>query len=197
MNNIYVFDMGHVILRPSDLKGMFEEMETNCDYQTFKKLFYNSEYSNLVYSGKINDELFFGLIKIETGSKKTVKELKDLYIKYKGNLYEETIDIINKLKENNNIVCLLSNLKVIDYMYLRSIMDMNVFDRVYLSYNMGCAKPDIKIYQKVIDDLGTNKFYFFDDSMKNVNSALSLGIDAVNVTGENIKNYFSKKLILK
>ena len=197
MNNIYVFDMGRVILKSSNLRGMYEEMNAECDYQTFKNLFYNSEYSNLVYSGKISDNLFFGLIKLETGSKRTIDELKYLYIKYKGNIYEKTLDIIKQLKDTNNMVCLLSNLKVIDYLYLSSLIDMNLFDKVYLSYNMGCAKPSIEIYRKVINDLGTNNFYFFDDSTDNVNSALSLGINAINVTGDNIEQLFSKQLLLK
>ena len=71
------------------------------------------------------------------------------------------------------------------------------FDKVYLSYNMGCAKPDLEIYKKVIDDLKTNNFYFFDDSIDNVNSALSLGINAINVTGDNIEQLFPKQLLLK
>lgn len=197
MKEIFVFDMGCVILKPAYLKGMYEEANTNCDYKEFKDLFYDSEYSQRVYDGSISDNEFFKIIKDKSKSKESIEELKMLYLKYKGEVYSSTMKIINQLREDGNMICLLSNLKEIDYAYLSSVIDMQLFDKTYLSYLMGMAKPSAKIFQAVINDLGTNQFYFFDDSLKNINMASSLGINAYNVTGENIEDYFEKNLILK
>lgn len=197
MKKIYVFDMGHVILKPTNLKSMYMEACVDCDYQYFKNLFYNSRESIWVYGGFIDDDTFFRILRDKTGSKITVDELKELYLKNKGGVYEDTINIIRKLKKENNIVCLLSNLKVIDYEYLSSVVDMNMFDKVFLSYIMHMVKPENKIYEEVIKELGTNDFYFFDDTPINVQNAKGLGIDAFNVTGDDIKNCFEKRLILE
>lgn len=194
MKDIYVFDMGHVILKPSNLKKMYLESCSNCNYDEFKKLFYDSSFSNDVYSGLINDDMFFKAIKEKSNSKKTIKQLKTMYLKYKGEVYLDTIEIIKNLKENRSMICLLSNLKEIDYQYLSSVVDMSDFDKVFLSYMMNCAKPDPKIFQKVIQELGTNNFYFFDDNEENILTAKELGIDAYNVTGDTIKECFVKKL---
>ena len=197
MKEIFVFDMGCVILKPSYLDKMYEEANTDCEYKVFKDLFYNSEYSQKVYDGTINDDEFFKIIKEKTNSKKNIEELKMLYLKYKGDVYSSTMNIIKKLKEDGNTICLLSNLKELDYNYLSNVIDMNLFDKTYLSYLMKMSKPNKKIFQKVINDLGTNRFYFFDDSIKNIEAAKNLGINAYNVTGENIEECFEKKLILR
>lgn len=201
MKNIYAFDMGRVILRSSNLKWMYHSIvdgnNVKCDYNTFRTLFYDSQESTDVYSGFIDDDTFFKIIREKIGSDKSVNELKSLYIKSKGDVYQDTIDIIKDLKDNSNTVCLLSNLKALDYDYLKSVIDIDMFDKTFLSYLMNAAKPDSKIYKMVIEELGTNNFYFFDDSPINVDSASKLGIKAFTVTGDTINECFSKRMIKK
>lgn len=197
MKNIYVFDMGKVILKSSNSRWLYQEAKPTCDYQTFKKLFYDSDASTAVYSGLIDDDTFFKIIKEKTESQKSANELKELYLKSKGEVYNNTLQIINYLKENKNMICLLSNLKEIDYIYLNNIINMNVFDKTFLSYTMGLAKPDKRIYEAVINELGTNNFYFFDDNEINVKNAIDLGINAHIVTGDNINKCINKILVKK
>lgn len=194
MKNIYVFDMGNVITKPAKLKRMYDESLSLCDYETFKKIFYDSEEAKKVYKGEISDDEFFSKVKKQSGSKVEVRDLKRLYLENKGGIYQSTLDIIKELRNSGNFICLLSNLKEIDLQYLSSAIDMNLFDKKFLSFLMKMAKPDKEIFEKVINELGTNDFYFFDDSMKNITSANSLGIDAYNVTGDTIKDCFTKSL---
>ena len=49
------------------------------------------------------------------------------------------------------------------------------------------SKPNEDIFKYVIDVLGTNEFYFFDDTLNNIISARNLGIDAHQTTGDNIE----------
>lgn len=194
MKNIYVFDLGNVITKPAKLKRMYDESLSLCDYETFKKIFYDSEEAKKVYKGEISDDEFFSKVKKQSGSKVEVRDLKRLYLENKGGIYQSTLDIIKELRNSGNFICLLSNLKEIDLQYLSSAIDMNLFDKKFLSFLMKMAKPDKEIFEKVINELGTNDFYFFDDSMKNITSANSLGIDAYNVTGDTIKDCFTKSL---
>ena len=62
MSKMFIFDMGHVIIKPSNFKLMYEQMETECDIKELKRLFYHSELSDAVYTGKITDDDFFKLI---------------------------------------------------------------------------------------------------------------------------------------
>ena len=68
------------------------------------------------------------------------------------------------------------------------------FDYLFLSYEIKCIKPSNDIYLQVIDalDCEADNIIFFDDNQKNVNGAKQLGINAYQVTGENIKEIFYK-----
>ena len=51
------------------------------------------------------------------------------------------------------------------------------FDKCYISYELGCAKPDKEIFEAVINDSGINpaETLFFDDGKANIEAAEELG----------------------
>ena len=101
---------------------------------------------------------------------------------------------MNELKNKGYKVGLLSNLRLMDYKrYEEQIKKIN-FDYLFLSYEIKCIKPSSDIYLQVIDalDCEADNIIFFDDNQKNVNGAKQLGINAYQVTGENIKEIFYK-----
>jgi len=59
------------------------------------------------------------------------------------------------------------------------------FDVVVISYDVGCAKPDRRIYQITLDRLGVapESALFVDDRIENIDGARSLGIDTLHFTG--------------
>ena len=189
---VYVFDMGKVIIKPSRMNDFYRLAEMECDYSALKTAFYDSSESDAVYKGIISDDEFFDFIRRVSGSKKSVAELKRLYIMTKGEAYSNVISLITELREKGNTVNLLSNLKRIDHDYLGTAVDLSLFDKLFLSYQLGMSKPHTDIFEHVIDTIGTNDFYFFDDSEKNVLTAKKLGINAYQTTGEDVVKCFSK-----
>ena len=187
-NNIYVFDMGKVITKPARVDLMYQSSEMSCSYSEFKTHFYKSKEADDVYKGVISDDEFFEYIRKNCGSTKSTEELKRLYNQNKGGIYNETINAIKQLKESGNEIYLLSNLKKIDFEYLKENVDLNLFNILFLSYRLGMSKPHEDIFRYVIDVFGTNEFYFFDDSRENIEAARSLGIYAYQTTGDDIKN---------
>ena len=184
--NIYVFDMGNVITKPSHLNKMYIESEMKCDYPYFKNLFYKSQKADEVYKGLISDNEFFDHIRKCCNSSKSVSDLMKIYNSNKGGIYLDTVNTIKELKEEGNDIYLLSNLKQIDYDYLKDNIDLKQFNKLFLSYRLGMSKPNEDIYNFVIKELGTNKFHFFDDSTENVIAAEKLGINVHLTTGEDI-----------
>ena len=186
---VYVFDYGKVIEKPMDTKILYKELKSKVTYDEF--LDYWTSYENYI-------DGFKGVITTEEKIKKHIKKCKcevdiDEYFKaYKNaktGFYEDTVDIIRKLKNENNKVYLLSNLAEIDYEILKEQFDMNLFDEVFLSYQMHKIKPEKEIFEEVVNKLGKNSkdILFFDDKEKNVKVARKCGIEAYQVTGENIK----------
>lgn len=61
------------------------------------------------------------------------------------------------------------------------------FEKMYLSYEMKCAKPDLKIFRMLLDDSGINpeETLFVDDSKINLNAASVFGIKTALMLQEN------------
>ena len=60
-----------------------------------------------------------------------------------------------------------------------------IFDRHYLSYELGLVKPDVEIFERVLADLGLpgQRVLFLDDNQLNVDAARRAGFDAHRAEG--------------
>ena len=124
----------------------------------------------------------------------SINQFYEIYNSLDNSFYDETMKIINELKNKGYKVGLLSNLRLMDYKrYEEHIKKIN-FDYLFLSYELKSIKPSSDIYLQVINALNceADNIIFFDDNQKNVNGAKQLGINAYQVTGENIKEIFYK-----
>lgn len=83
------------------------------------------------------------------------------------------------------VVYLLSNTNEMHWMWSckyafphKAFRVEDYFEQIYLSYEMKMAKPDIEIFQKVLDETGIlpKETLFIDDSEANCRSAEALGI---------------------
>lgn len=189
MGKVYIFDYGKVIEKPMDVKKLYKELEAEVSYEEFLENWTNPQ--NYM-------EAFKGTISTEEKIEKSIKECKCnidkekyfvAYKKAKTGYYEDTIEIIKKLKKEGKKVCLLSNLAEIDYKIFKEELDMSLFDDLFLSYKMHKVKPEKEIFIEVINKLEKKpeEIIFFDDSKNNIEMARKCGINAYLVTGDNIK----------
>lgn len=190
---LYIFDLGGVIIKTTDLLKVYNKLNLKVDFKTFRDIWYNDP--EVIDSHKgLNDEnkAFESIIK-KIDCKIAVNELLNIVFEERE-YYQDTLDIIKDLKEQGKKVYLLSNLRKIDYKYLKKDIDISMFDKTFLSYEMKMLKPEEKIYKAVINELKCNpgEIYFFDDSNANIESANKCGINGFCVTGENIKEVFKK-----
>ena len=60
---------------------------------------------------------------------------------------------------------------------------MSYFDKIYESYKMGMRKPESRIYEHIIKDLGLtpNETVFLDDLGMNLKTAKKIGINTIKV----------------
>lgn len=197
MEEAYVFDMGGVIKESFDLEKFYLNIEAQVEFKDFKK--YYEENILVAENGNITSSEFLHRILKYSLSTKTMEEAKKIYGKCTGNLYDDTMNIIHTIKEKGKKVYLLSNLKQIDFDYLKQKLDINIFEEVFLSYRLRCMKNDTKIFQILINELkiNPNNIYFFDDKEENVNNAKKIGINAHQVDGKNIKEKWNELQNLK
>jgi putative hydrolase of the HAD superfamily len=62
---------------------------------------------------------------------------------------------------------------------------LELFDRAFLSFEIGMVKPDREIFSHVVADLGTEpeRVLFLDDNQMNVDQAREIGLQAARVVG--------------
>ena len=94
-------------------------------------------------------------------------------------------------KEKNYRLFLLSNTNAIHITHVQQHMGLNkyqrfkdVFEHFYLSYEMGMRKPDLEIFQYVLDQhrLIPQETLFVDDTKENTNAAAKIGMRVWNLT---------------
>lgn len=107
--------------------------------------------------------------------------------------YQNTVKFIHQLRDT--LPCrfgILSNLNVLDKERIDAQMDFNYFDYKWLSFAMGCTKPDSKIYELVEKDSGyaPDHIIFFDDSPVNISTARSRGWHAFCVEEGNVSSIY-------
>ena len=179
-----IFDLGAVIL--------------NINYQNtideFTKLGVNN--AATLYSKKVQTNLFN---QIETGMISSNKFLKALQKETKNaninqvekawnamllDLPEERVQLIKKLK-NNHTIYLLSNTNTIHIDALKKQLGnrkwfafCKLFDKMYLSHELGLRKPDVKIFEYILKEqkIKAEEVFFIDDSPQHIASAKKIGI---------------------
>lgn len=180
-----IFDLGAVIL--------------NINYQNtideFTKLGVNN--ATTFYSKKVQTNLFN---QIETGMISSNEFLKALQKETKNaninqvekawnamllDLPEKRIQLIEKLKKNNYSIYLLSNTNAIHIDAIKKQLGKRkwlafckLFDKMYLSHELGLRKPDVKIFEYILNEqkLKAEEVFFIDDSPQHIASAKKIGI---------------------
>ena len=179
-----IFDLGAVIL--------------NINYQNtideFTKLGVNN--AATLYSKKVQTNLFnqieTGMISSDEFLKALQKETKNANINQVEkawnamllDLPEERIQLIEKLK-NNYSIYLLSNTNAIHIDAIKKQLGKRkwlafckLFDKMYLSHELGLRKPDVKIFEYILKEqkLKAEEVFFIDDSPQHIASAKKIGI---------------------
>jgi putative hydrolase of the HAD superfamily len=93
---------------------------------------------------------------------------------------------------------LLSNTNSLHFGYaLSKFPIVRVFDRWILSHEVGFKKPDVEIFKKAMEwaSVEPGKILFIDDLKKNVETAVSLGMQGIHFTSaQQLKEELSRRL---
>jgi glucose-1-phosphatase len=102
----------------------------------------------------------------------------------------ERVELLKKLATRYRLF-LLSNTSSIHITQVNKILKAStgverledLFERVFLSYEMGLMKPDTRIYRDVLDKAGlkAEETLFLDDNADNIHGAAQLGIETIHV----------------
>ncbi len=184
-----------------DLGGVVVNLDINLTIEAFKKLgIHNAEnwitpglHADIFLKlevGKISEDQFYKGIRELVGVEVTDKEIREAWCAMLIDLPLDRVKRIEQLKKNHNVF-LLSNTNCIHRMYFdrfakgyNSMTDL--FHEVFYSYLMHDHKPNLSIFNSVIEkeNLVPAKTLFIDDAPDNIVAARNAGMQAVLITPE-------------
>ena len=184
---VVLFDLGNVIL-PFEHHHIGEKLasfslakETEDPQKIFDYLFdLHTGAVNLYETGKMTSLEFFHSLKaffhLQMSFDEFVTVWNDIFTEN-----GEVSEIVRSLKGNVRLG-LVSNTNALHFDYIASRFTVvHAFERWILSHEVGFKKPALEIYRKAMEwaSIEPEKILFIDDSIANVEAAVSLGIQGI------------------
>ncbi|MFA6334263.1 MAG: HAD family phosphatase [Bacteroidales bacterium] len=185
-----IFDLGGVIVR-LDKRTCIESFR-KLGFQDFGKIlneFVQDGFFLDFEKGLISSEEFRSIIRKNLDREVTDREIDDAMADFLVEIPKDKLDTIYRLKNDYNVF-LLSNTNPIAINVVKSYFKAegremkDYFHKMFLSYEMKLAKPDIQIFIKVLEMTGikAEETLFIDDGPANLESASKLGYKTLLVT---------------
>ena len=100
-------------------------------------------------------------------------------------LYDGVVDLLDALRKKGKNIILLSNAqRSFTEPEIRYLGLYDKFDKIYISSDCYCAKPDLKFYQTMIDDLGLKKeetIMIGNDEITDIKGSYEAGLDSLYI----------------
>ena len=180
-----IFDLGAVILNINYENTIDEFTKLGVkNAETFYSKKVQTELFNKIETGNISNNEFLRELQKETKNAK-IKQVKIAWNAMLLDLPKERLQLIKKLKDNHTIY-LLSNTNSIHINAFKEELGnkkwlefCELFDKMYLSHELGLRKPDAKIFEYILNEqkLKAEEVFFIDDSPQHIASAKKLGIN--------------------
>lgn len=155
--------------------------------------------------GRITADEFRDALNQKVGRQNTHDDYRWAIVGYVKELPQRNLQLLRRLRSEGYRLLLLSNTN--PYMMSWAMSPefdgqggalSTYFDRCYLSYEMGLAKPDAAIFQRMIEEehLDPSTAIFVDDNEKNVLAAQRLGLHTLQpINGEDWTHDLLRSLI--
>ncbi|MDF2158118.1 HAD family phosphatase [Algoriphagus sp. CAU 1675] len=191
-----IFDLGNVIV-DIDYQRALDLIKAELPLHIHEKVdkFYLTDFHLAYEKGLIDSNTFRSEVNQYFEQDWEDEKVDQLWNNLLGKIPAERLDLVKKLR-NFYQVGVLSNTNLVHIHGVNEILQRDhgiknfdpIFDWVFFSHEMGLAKPQPEIYEKMLSDLKTtpDRVMFFDDLEANVRGAESVGIQAVHVTGPEV-----------
>jgi putative hydrolase of the HAD superfamily len=134
--------------------------------------------------GELSENQFWDLTRQEFNLKLSNQEIAQL-LAASYSVNQNVVDTVKKVRNLGIKTCICTNNFPTRINALNQKFNfLTDFDVHVFSYEVGAVKPDLKIFQALINQSGRlpSEIIFADDKQTNIDSALSLGINAFQYT---------------
>ena len=208
---VLLFDLGGVVIDidPSITINTLKSMskKSSEDFNALDYKYYKEESSLLNFffeyeKGNINDDKFRDGIRKFANFDLSNDKIDHIWNYVIVKINKDLLDVVLSLKNRYKIM-ILSNTNFIHKVYYdKLVVDIygknlkQLFDKVFYSYEIRSRKPELEIYQKVIDESSYSgkEILFFDDMKKNLEIPKIIGMKTYHVEDITLTKKFLKKI---
>jgi putative hydrolase of the HAD superfamily len=182
-----------------DLGGVVVDLDLNLSVNAFRDLgikeperfIQHGVHSDIFLKlevGEITEKEFFAGIRELAGKDITEGEIRSAWCAMFTELPAERVRIIEKLKKEHRVI-LLSNTNSIHRDHFDGMADgykslSDLFHEVYYSFILHDHKPNISVFEKVLEkeNIDPKETLFVDDAQKNIAAARETGMHTMLIT---------------
>jgi len=188
-----IFDLGGVLVKLDKIKCI--EAFKNIGHPDFGRIineYFQDGFFMDYEKGLINTDEFRYLVRKNMTVPATDKEIDDAMAAFLPGIPVKKLNALKHFSSRYRLF-LLSNtnptaIETVKPMFLKGGQKMeDYFEKMYLSFEMKCAKPDPKIFRMLLDDSSIipEETLFVDDSKINLDAASLFGIKTALMLQEN------------
>jgi putative hydrolase of the HAD superfamily len=185
---VLLFDLGNVLV-DFDPAPAIKRISNFCDKRTdeIPQILFDSGIVGSFEKGMFSEREFFIRLKdalgLRLGYESFVSIWNEVFSFSPKN--RAVYHIINKLRKSYG-TAILSNTNILHYQYISEHFPVfGIFEKRFLSFEMGCVKPEEAIYREAVRSLGVcpESIFYTDDRPELIEGAARLGIKSYLFTG--------------
>ncbi len=185
-----IFDLGNVLI-DIDFPRSEQALTALLGDDLLEKLKRNRQ-ENLFYEfekGNVSEDFFIKTLQL-LGENISEQQIKDAYNAMLIGFKAERFEMLERLAKKYTLYVLSNTNKIhIDWVHQHLEKDLNIhnyeaqyFKTVYYSHEIHLRKPDVEIYEYVLQNAGlkAEETLFIDDNYDNIVTAQSIGIQVIH-----------------
>lgn len=185
-----LFDFGGVLVDLDKQRCIAAFQKLGFDITPFLGTYRQAGIFSQFERGEVNEQEFCQSLRNlmdPNGSLPTDAEIIGAWEQYLLTVPEERLEMLLRLKEKYTLHVLSNTnpvhwrMAVDGYFRYKGLSVEHFFDKVFLSYELGCEKPQPEIFKAVVDGIGCDAadILFFDDAEANCIAARQCGLQAI------------------
>lgn len=188
-----IFDLGMVVIN-LDMEATTNELKRifGSEYDSLMASLNQDGFFNLYETGKISTETFTTTLAEKSKGKANIEDIAKAWNAMLLDIPPIRFDILKWAKANYRTYC-LSNTNELHINWINDMLKKEFdlqdlspyFHHVYLSHEMQQRKPDVEIFETLIQNhqLNPSKTLFIDDTAGHLEGANQAGINTYHLTG--------------
>jgi 2-haloacid dehalogenase len=181
-----IFDLGGVVI-DWDPKLLYRKIfdGDNAKMEMFLSEICHQEWNEKQDAGRSLAEATRERVALHPEWEREIRAFYGRWIEMVGGPVPGTAEIMRELAARGVRLFALSNWSAETYPLVRGrFAELDLFEKIFISGEHGCAKPDERFYRIALDGIGlpVEQMLFIDDSRKNILAAERLGLRSLFFT---------------